>query len=175
MKKKSAAVVSNVHGFGSSGVVKTLSVEGGKMMGIPKGKPAPPASHKPVPAKPKIKSSGVKGVKVGEESDPNKWRCAVCKHLNEETEDVCTTCQEPKKVFVPKPQKAGRPLGQHEETKKKPVGKMPDKVKKTVLQKPQPGITNIKTLQDLAPKPEALGAGKVTREWKDTEEQVLKV
>ena len=32
------------------------------------------------------------GVKIGETQDDTKWRCKICKQLNENELDVCQTC-----------------------------------------------------------------------------------
>jgi len=34
------------------------------------------------------------GVRIGGNTDPDKWRCKVCKHLNRVEVDVCGICDE---------------------------------------------------------------------------------
>eukprot|EP01022_Parablepharisma_sp_SALTPOND_P006657 TRINITY_DN1269_c0_g1_i2.p3 TRINITY_DN1269_c0_g1~~TRINITY_DN1269_c0_g1_i2.p3 ORF type:complete len:244 (+),score=17.53 TRINITY_DN1269_c0_g1_i2:103-732(+) len=148
-KKTSAPATSNVHTFSSSGAIKKTQIEGGKLSAPPVKKP------KPV-VKPKIKTSGSKGVRVGTINDLSKWRCAVCKHVNEEWDDSCRTCKEPKTVL--EPEKVKKP---HEEIKKK----MPPKKEKPKMM----------TFQDLGPHPENLGAAKVPKKLPDTEDEALRV
>ena len=36
------------------------------------------------------------GVKIGECNDKDKWRCKTCKFLNLISDEICTTCGDPK-------------------------------------------------------------------------------
>lgn len=156
-------------------------MEGGRQIDAPrKGskKLKEKAAPKPGAAKPtKIKTSGARGMRVGDTVDPNKWRCAVCKHLNDDWEEECTTCHEPKTVLAPEP--PARPQkARHveEEKKRKPHPQPKPKFDKTKGGKKQePEGPRIATLADLAPKPDNLGGPKVARKWQDSEEETLKV
>lgn len=43
------------------------------------------------------------GVKIGDNTDTDKWRCRTCKHLNDIEYDECQTCEDPRPGFKPKP------------------------------------------------------------------------
>ena len=156
--KGKPAPQSNVHAFTPAGRVATIEVAGVK------GKPIQTKKSKPATIKPKIQTSGHNGVQVGSSHDPNKWRCAVCKHLNENSDDICKTCKEPKTVLKPepvkKPVKYKGPPKDHREERKRP-----------------PAQTNPKvmTIADLGPHPENLGAPKVRRKLPYSEDESLKV
>lgn len=43
------------------------------------------------------------GVKIGDNTDSDKWRCRTCKHLNPLTTEDCLICGDPKSLsFNPK-------------------------------------------------------------------------
>eukprot|EP00826_Nyctotherus_ovalis_P049660 TRINITY_DN6018_c0_g7_i2.p2 TRINITY_DN6018_c0_g7~~TRINITY_DN6018_c0_g7_i2.p2 ORF type:complete len:206 (+),score=61.41 TRINITY_DN6018_c0_g7_i2:129-746(+) len=161
MKKRgSSKPVSNVHGFAPSGAIRATQVEGvrGKI-------PAAPAPKKAAVSRPRVESSGFRGVLVGSDNDPNKWRCAVCKHLNDNSEDICATCKDPKKVFKPKPvEPVGKPKP-HKQPVQRPKQRRPE-VKEE---------SKVRTIADLGPHPENLGKPKVKRKLQQTEEEALKI
>ena len=39
---------------------------------------------------------------VGKNTDHSKWRCKVCKFLNDNTDSKCTRCHEEKQVYTDK-------------------------------------------------------------------------
>jgi hypothetical protein len=180
--KRKVTKPSNVHAFGASGAVKTVEIEGGRMMQADKPAGKKPSGKPAVPRRPKIQTSGFKGVRVGEVSDPEKWRCAVCKHLNDEEAPVCATCQEPKTVMpkmVPAPAKAPHKAVPSQPAKHKDKPKDKPKAKTTAPSHaqaaPQAVGGNIHTLKEVQPKPESMGAPKEDRKWKDNETETLKV
>lgn len=40
------------------------------------------------------------GVKIGDSTDSDKWRCRTCKHLNPLETDECKICGDPKSLSV---------------------------------------------------------------------------
>ena len=59
---------------------------------------------------PKPKANTYKGktkgpVRIGENTDPDKWRCKTCKHLNDKYDDVCKTCDDPNPNSIKKEKK----------------------------------------------------------------------
>ncbi len=41
------------------------------------------------------------GVKIGHNTDSDKWRCRTCKHLNPLESEECLICSDPKSVSFP--------------------------------------------------------------------------
>ena len=61
----------------------------------PKKKNQPPSKvENKHSTKTKIPTKG--GVKIGDYNEDDKWRCKTCKFMNEEHEEICTTCGDPR-------------------------------------------------------------------------------
>ena len=170
MKKKpntKLAPQPNVHGFAPSGAIRATQVEG-----VRGRAPIPTTTNKQPVVKTKIQTSGHRGVQVGSDNDPNKWRCAICKRLNDNFEDTCKICKEPKKVFKPSPSK---PVSNPKSYKSLPpkVSNRKPEIKEKQLKAQEE--KKVMTMADLGPHPENLAKGKVRRKFAYSEEESLKV
>ena len=96
-KEDSKKKVSNLHGFTNVGAVKKITPSSGGGL-ISKARPAPSIRNEPNTSNNGKYIVGV-GLKVGINKDSSKWRCKICKFLNDNDSESCQMCRESKQAL----------------------------------------------------------------------------